>query len=43
VKDFKDLGDAKDMPAEAPAEGPASPLPEPPPFVFTPIVLPASP
>ena len=43
VKDFKDLGDAKDMPEEGPAEGPASPLPEPPPFVFTPIVFPASP
>jgi len=44
VKDFKDLGDAKEMPEEGPpAEGPGSPLPEPPPFVFTPIVLPASP
>jgi hypothetical protein len=42
-KDFKDLGDAKDMPAEGPAEGPGSPLPPPPAFVFTPIVVPASP
>ena len=42
-KDFKDLGDAKEMPAEGPAEGPGSPLPPPPAFVFTPIVVPASP
>jgi hypothetical protein len=42
-KDFKDLGDAKDFPEEGPAEGPGMPLPEPPPFVFTPIVNPTSP
>jgi hypothetical protein len=43
-KDFKDFGDAKDFPEEGPpAEGPGTALPEPPPFVFTPIVGPASP
>ena len=43
-KDFKDLGDNKDMPEEGPpAEGPGAELPDPPPFVFTPIVAPASP
>jgi hypothetical protein len=43
-KDFKDFGDNKDMPEEGPpAEGPGTPLPEPPPFVFTPILGPASP
>jgi hypothetical protein len=43
-KDFKDLGDSKEMPEEGPpAEGPAPELPEPPPFVFTPVVAPASP
>ena len=45
-KDFKDLGDAKEMPEEgpeAPGEGPGSELPPPPPFVFTPVVAPASP
>jgi hypothetical protein len=40
-KDFKDFG--KEMPEEAPAEGPPPPLPDPPPFVFTPEVLPTSP
>jgi hypothetical protein len=43
-KDFKDFGDNKDMPEEGPpAEGPAPQLPEPPPFVFTPILGPVSP
>jgi len=43
-KDFKDFGDAKEMPEEeAPAEGPGAELPPPPPFVFTPVVAPASP
>ena len=43
-KDFKDMADAKDMPEEeAPAEGPGSALPPPPPFVFTPVVAPVSP
>ena len=43
-KDFKDMADGKDMPEEeAPAEGPDSPLPPPPPFVFTPVVAPVSP
>lgn len=43
-KDFKDFGDAKDMPEEGPpAEGPGSALSEPPPFVFAPAVLPVSP
>jgi hypothetical protein len=45
-KDFKDLGAGKDMPEEgppAPAEGPGSELPDPPPFVFVPEVLPQSP
>jgi hypothetical protein len=43
-KDFKDLGDSKEMPEEGPpAEGPAPTLPDPPPFVFTPVLAPASP
>ncbi|HJT82341.1 MAG TPA: hypothetical protein VJ719_14195 [Chthoniobacterales bacterium] len=42
-KDFKDMADAKDIPEEGPAEGPGSALPPPPPFVFTPVVAPASP
>jgi hypothetical protein len=43
-KDFKDFGDAKEMPEEGPpAEGPASELGAPPPFVFTPILVPTSP
>jgi hypothetical protein len=43
-KDFKDLGDNKDMPEEGPpGEGPAPELPDPPPFVFVPVVSPASP
>jgi len=43
-KDFKDLGDAKEMPEEGPpAEGPAAELGVPPPFVFTPILVPTSP
>src|SRR3954464_16052291 len=42
--DAKDGKDFKDMPEEGPpAEGPGSELPPPPPFVFTPIVAPASP
>lgn len=46
VLDGKDFADAKDIPAEgpeSPAEGPGSALPPPPPFVFTPVVAPASP
>jgi hypothetical protein len=42
-KDFKDLGDNKEIPEEGPAEGPGAELPEPPPFVFTPLISPASP
>ena len=43
-KDFKDLGEGKEMPEEGPpAEGPPSELPNPPPFVFVPEVLPQSP
>ncbi len=44
AKDF--TKDAKDFPAEeppAPGEGPGPELPQPPPFVFTPEVLPTSP
>lgn len=42
-KDAKDLGEGKDIPAEAPAEGPAPGLPDPPPFVFVPEIIPTSP
>ncbi len=45
-KDFaegKDFKEAKEAPAEAPAEGPVSPLPAPPPFTFIPVVTPVSP
>jgi hypothetical protein len=43
-KDFKDLGDAKEMPEEGPpAEGPAPELGVPPTFVFTPVLAPTSP
>ena len=42
-KDFNDMGAGKDMPEEGPAEGPGPQLPEPPPFVFVPVVNPASP
>ena len=46
AKDFgegKDFSEAKEAPAEAPGEGPASSLPAPPPFQFIPIVGPVSP
>jgi hypothetical protein len=39
-KDFKDAKDAKEMPAEAPAEGPPITLPDPPPFTFVPEISP---
>jgi len=45
-KDFaegKDFGEAKEAPAEAPGEGPNTPLPAPPPFQFIPVVGPVSP
>jgi hypothetical protein len=43
-KTVLDGKDFKDMPEEGPpAEGPASELPQPPPFVFAPVVSPASP
>jgi len=46
-KDAKDLGegkDAKEMPEEGPpAEGPPPSLPDPPPFVFVPEIVPTSP
>jgi len=46
-KDFKDLGEgkeAKEMPGEGPpAEGPPPSLPDPPPFVFVPEIVPTSP
>jgi hypothetical protein len=46
-KDAKDLGagkDAKEMPEEGPpAEGPPPNLPDPPPFVFVPEIVPTSP
>lgn len=46
-KDAKDLGDgkeAKEMPEEGPpAEGPPPLLPDPPPFVFVPEIVPTSP
>ena len=46
-EDAKDFGlgkDAKEIPAEAPpAEGPPVGLPQPPPFVFVPLVIPTSP
>lgn len=48
--DGKTMIDAKDVPAEGPAEAPQSPaegppptLPQPPPFTFVPILIPASP
>jgi hypothetical protein len=47
AKDAKDLGegkDAKEMPEEGPpAEGPPPSLPDPPPFVFVPEIVPTSP
>jgi hypothetical protein len=47
AKDAKDLGegkDAKEMPEEGPpAEGPPPSLPDPPPFVFVPQIVPISP
>jgi hypothetical protein len=46
VAEGKDFKDSKDMPEEgpaAPAEGPNSPLPPPPPFTFVPLVVPVSP
>lgn len=46
VQEGKDLGAGKDMPEEgleAPGEGPAPPLPDPPPFTFVPEIAPASP
>lgn len=42
AKDAKDLGD-KEIPAEGPAEGPPPNLPDPPPFTFTPVLVPTSP
>jgi hypothetical protein len=44
--DPKDYGlgkEAKEIPAEAPAEGPPVGLPQPPPFIFVPLVQPTSP
>jgi hypothetical protein len=44
AKDFGEGKDAKEMPEEAPpAEGPAQTLPDPPPFVFVPEIIPTSP
>jgi hypothetical protein len=46
VSDPKDLGlgkDGKEIPAEPPAEGPPAGLPQPPPFVFIPLVQVTSP
>jgi hypothetical protein len=44
IADGKDLGEGKDIPAEeAPAEGPPPGLPDPPPFVFVPVLVPTSP
>jgi hypothetical protein len=46
AKDGKDVKDFKDIPAEgpeAPAEGPSLGLPQPPPFVFIPQIVPTSP
>lgn len=46
IADGKDLGDGKDakeIPAEGPAEGPVVGLPQPPPFVFAPLVQETSP
>lgn len=40
VQEGKDFKDAKEMPAEAPAEGPPITLPDPPPFTFIPEVSP---
>jgi hypothetical protein len=45
-KEAKDLGEgkeAKEMPEEGPAEGPPPGLPDPPPFVFVPEIIPTSP
>jgi hypothetical protein len=45
-KEAKDLGEgkeAKEMPEEGPAEGPPPNLPDPPPFVFVPEIVPTSP
>jgi hypothetical protein len=43
-KDGKDAKDFKDIPAEGPpAEGPPPALPQPPPFVFIPQIVPTSP
>jgi len=45
-KEAKDLGEgkeAKEMPEEGPAEGPPPTLPDPPPFVFVPQIVPTSP
>jgi hypothetical protein len=46
-KEAKDLGEgkeAKEMPGEGPpAEGPPPSLPDPPPFVFVPEIIPTSP
>ncbi len=43
VKDFGSGKDAKEMPEEGPAEGPPPTLPDPPPFVFVPEIVPTSP
>jgi hypothetical protein len=43
VKDFDSGKEAKEMPEEGPAEGPPPSLPDPPPFVFVPEVVPTSP
>lgn len=43
VAEGKDFKEAKESPAEAPAEGPNTPLPDPPPFTFIPLVTPVSP
>ena len=46
IADGKDIGDGKDakeIPAEGPAEGPAVGVPQPPPFVFVPLVTETSP
>jgi hypothetical protein len=43
MAEAKDFAAGKEIPEEAPAEGPPPALPQPPPFVFTPEVVPASP
>jgi hypothetical protein len=43
AKDVKDFKEAKEMPEEGPAEGPPPTLPDPPPFVFVPEIVPTSP